>query len=78
MSLDRQFQAGADRLRTRLLGPAMLGSGLFEPDAIAQLIDEHEAGRFNHAGVLWLLLVFEGFLVMEAGVGAQPALAAAA
>ena len=79
MSLDRQFQAGADRLRTRLLGPAMLGSGLFEPDAIAQLIDEHEAGRFNHAGVLWLLLVFEGFLAMEAGVGGmQPALAAAA
>ena len=79
MSLDTQFREGADRLRDRLLGPAMLGSGLFAPDAIAQLVDEHEAGRFNHAGVLWLLLVFEGFLAGEAGLDAAvPALSAVA
>ena len=79
MSLDQQFRAGADRLRQRLLGPAMLGAGLFAPDAIAQLVDEHEAGRFNHAAVLWLLLVFEGFLAGEAGLDAAvPALSAAA
>ena len=79
MSLDRQFRDGAARLRERLLGPAMLDAGLFAPDAIAQLVDEHEAGRFNHAGVLWLLLVFEGFLHGEAGLGqAAPALQAVA
>jgi asparagine synthase (glutamine-hydrolysing) len=79
MSLDQQFRTQAGRLRERLLGEAMLGSGLFAQDAIAQLIDEHEAGRFNHAGVLWLLLVFEGFLAEEAMLDqAQPALSAAA
>jgi len=79
MSLDTQFREGADRLRERLLGPAMLESGLFAPDAIAQLVDEHEAGRFNHAGVLWLLLVFEGFLAAEAGLDAAvPVLSAVA
>ena len=79
MSLDQQFRDGADRLRERLLGPAMLGSGLFAADTIAQLVDEHEAGRFNHAGVLWLLLVFEGFLAGEAGLDvAAPALSAVA
>ncbi len=44
----------------------MLDSGLFEPGAIAQLIDEHERQRFDHATPLWLLLVFEGFLATEA------------
>ena len=70
MSLDQQFRLGAERLRERLLGPAMLGAGLFAPDAIGQLVDEHEAGRFNHSAVLWLLLVFEGFLAREAGLDA--------
>jgi asparagine synthase (glutamine-hydrolysing) len=60
-----QFRRGAARLRERLLGDAMLDSGLFQPDALAQLIDEHEAARFDHSGPLWLLLAFEGFLVAE-------------
>lgn len=69
MSLDTQFRNGADRLRARLLSPAMLDSCLFAPETISQIIDEHEAGGFNHAEVLWLLLVFEGFLAAEAGLG---------
>jgi len=60
------FRAQADRLRARLLGEAMAGSGLFSISAIARLIDEHAAGAFDHGGVLWLLLVFEGFLASEA------------
>ncbi len=69
MSLNTQFRNGADRLRARLLSPAMLDSCLFAPETISQIIDEHEAGGFNHAEVLWLLLVFEGFLAAEAGLG---------
>jgi asparagine synthase (glutamine-hydrolysing) len=53
------------RLRERLLGPAMLDSGLFERPAIARLLDEHEAGAFDHSMALWQLLVFEGFLFHE-------------
>ena len=60
--LAEQFRLGADRLRARLLGDAMLGSGLFQAEALAQMIDEHAAQRLDHSGVLWLLLVFEGFL----------------
>jgi asparagine synthase (glutamine-hydrolysing) len=62
-----QFRRGAGRIRERLLGERMLDSGLFEPGAIARLVDEHSAGRFDHSTPLWLLLVFEGFLALEAG-----------
>jgi asparagine synthase (glutamine-hydrolysing) len=55
------LRAGADRLRARLLGPAMQQCGLFDPAAIGRLIDAHAAGA-DHAQALWLLLVFEGFL----------------
>lgn len=60
-----QFRAQAGRLRARLLGGAMAGSGLFALPAIARMIDEHAAGAFDHGGALWLLLVFEGFLASE-------------
>ena len=56
------FRREAGRVRARLLGPVMLGSGLFSADAVARVVDEHEGGAFDHAGLLWDLLVFEGFL----------------
>ena len=64
-SLAMPFRAGIGRLRDRLLGPAMLDSGLFQPGTLARLLDEHEAGAFDHSMVLWQLLVFEGFLAHE-------------
>ena len=64
-SLAAPFRAGIDRLRERLLGPAMLDSGLFERPAIARLLDEHETANFDHSMALWQLLVFEGFLMHE-------------
>ena len=60
------FRAQAGRLRERLLGEPMTGSGLFDRTAVARLIDEHEARAFDHGAALWLLLVFEGFLASEA------------
>jgi asparagine synthase (glutamine-hydrolysing) len=65
-SLAGLFRAHAGRLRARLLGPAMIESGLFNPTGIARLIDAHDSGRFDHSSVLWLLLVFEGFLMEQA------------
>ena len=64
-SLAGTFRSGMARLRERLLGPAMLDSGLFQAAAIARLLDEHESGHFDHAMALWQLLVFEGFLFHE-------------
>jgi len=72
------FRAQADRLRGRLLGGAMAGSGLFSGAAIAGLIDQHEAGSFDHSQPLWLLLVFEGFLAAEADAAGTTEIAAAA
>lgn len=61
-------------VRARLLGAPMLDSRLFDDAAIGALLDEHEAGRSDHAQAIWHLLVLEGFL---AGVdGAEPSVAA--
>lgn len=73
-SLAAEFRRGSGRLRDRLLGPVLLDSGLFQPASLAQLLDEHAAGRFDHSVPLWLLLVFEGFLADTARASAlQPA-----
>jgi asparagine synthase (glutamine-hydrolysing) len=64
-SLAGLFRAEMPRLRARLLGPTMLDCGLFDPTSIATLLDQHATGAFDHAIPLWLLLVFEGFLISE-------------
>ena len=69
------FRREMGRLRGLLLGPSMLGSGLFDPAGITRLLDEHESGRFDHAQAIWLLLAFEGFL---AALHAMPPAVAAA
>ncbi len=61
-SLAGLFRANAEVLRARLQGQPMQDCGLFRGAAIARLLDEHDTGRIDHSHVLWLLLVFEGFL----------------
>ena len=73
-SLQALFAQAADRLRARLLGAAMRDCGLFDLQAIARLVDQHAHGSFDHSGALWLLLVFEGFLVSELDAPAASAL----
>ena len=70
VSLAASLRREGGRLRGRLLGPAMMESGLFQRRALARLIDEHASGRFDHSQELWLLLVFEGFLARPPGTGA--------
>ena len=72
--LGRLFRERADEVRSRLQGPAIADSGLFDMSAVGRLVDDHAAGRFDHSGALWLLLCFEGFLVQAA----QPAVSTAA
>jgi asparagine synthase (glutamine-hydrolysing) len=52
-----------DELKDGLLGiltePRTLQRGYFNPAAIRSLLDEHFRGRRDHAGAIWLLLVFE-------------------
>src|SRR5579872_287887 len=48
-----------DGLMQILLEPRTVQRGYFKPQGIRSLLDEHFRGRRNHAGVLWMLLVFE-------------------
>ncbi len=48
-----------DELRGVLLDPVCLGRGLFRPEAIRDLVDEHVDGRRDHAPRLWALLMLE-------------------
>jgi len=66
------FRANAARLRARLIGGPMAACGLFADGAIARMIDEHASSAFDHSAPLWLLLVFEGFLVAEGAAVPRP------
>lgn len=70
--LGASLRATMPRVRGRLLGGVMLGSGLFDPPALIRLLDQHEAGVLDHAQPLWLLLVLEGFLSGQNGHTAAP------
>ena len=70
------FRRDIARVRDRLLGDAMLESGLFDGAAIARLLDQHAQGKFDHSQIIWLLLAFEGFLADLASVLAPSVVAA--
>ena len=58
--LDRWFRGElASELRSVLLDPATLSRGLFRPETVARLLDEHVRGQRDHAYRLWALLVLE-------------------
>ena len=48
-----------DYAREVLLDRRTLQRGYFRPEAVAQLLDEHQQGRFNHGYRLWSLLILE-------------------
>jgi asparagine synthase (glutamine-hydrolysing) len=76
VSLAQLLRHEAGRVRDRLLSGAMADSGLFDAQALRMMIDQHEKGRHDHSGPLWLLLAFEGFLLADAAVGVPVARAA--
>jgi asparagine synthase (glutamine-hydrolysing) len=58
--IDRWFRGELkDELRSVLLDPAALGRGLFRPEAVQTLIDDHVAERRDNAYKLWGLLMLE-------------------
>jgi asparagine synthase (glutamine-hydrolysing) len=58
--LDRWFRGELkDELRAVLLDPVALGRGLFQPEAVATLVNDHIEGRRDHAYRLWALLMLE-------------------
>lgn len=61
------LRAAMPRLRARLLGPAMLDSGMFDVLGLTRMLDRHESGVVDHGQALWQLLVLEGFLAQDGG-----------
>ncbi len=62
-SLAQLFRDNHEVVLERLLGPLMRDCGLFDLHALKRALNEHVSGRVDHAGLLWLLLTFEGFLM---------------
>jgi asparagine synthase (glutamine-hydrolysing) len=48
-----------EELPALLLEPRTLQRGYFDPRGVMTLLNEHQRGRRNHSGLLWMLLVFE-------------------
>jgi asparagine synthase (glutamine-hydrolysing) len=58
--IDRWFRGElSEELKAVLLDPVSLNRGLFRPEAVSRLIDEHVSGRRDHAYKLWALLMLE-------------------
>jgi asparagine synthase (glutamine-hydrolysing) len=46
----------------------MAESGLFDPEALGRLVDQHANSNLDNTQVLWNLLAVEGFLVGDASL----------
>ena len=58
--IDRWFRGPLkEELRAVLLDPLSLSRGLFRPEEVARLVDEHVNNQRDHAYKLWTLLVLE-------------------
>jgi asparagine synthase (glutamine-hydrolysing) len=58
--IDRWFREELrGELRETLLDPIATGRGVFRPEAVAALIDDHVSARADHAPKLWALLMLE-------------------
>ncbi|WP_372722766.1 XrtA/PEP-CTERM system amidotransferase [Immundisolibacter sp.] len=69
--IDRWFRGPLrERVRGAVLGEHLAGSGLFDMDRLARLVDEHQSGRRDHGTPLWTLLMFEAFLRRSEAAGA--------
>jgi asparagine synthase (glutamine-hydrolysing) len=60
----------ASLLREILANDRMRRGGLFDPDAVSRLVDEHVAGVRDHDSVLWSLVAFELWRLAYLGDGA--------
>ncbi len=50
-----------ERVKTALLGPRMLDSGIFDRRFLQQMVDQHQSGRRDFSTPIWTLMMFEAF-----------------
>ena len=61
----------AGLLRDVLARERLRRAGLFDPDVVGRLVDEHIAGIRDHDSALWTLLVFELWRIEYLGAGSE-------
>lgn len=55
------------KLREQVLGGELIDSGLFRPETLRQLVEQHQSGLRDYSAPLWSLLMFAGFLRQQSG-----------
>ncbi len=50
------------RVRDSLLGGAMLESGMFNPQTMRNIVEQHESGQRDFSTTIWTMLMFDAFL----------------
>ncbi len=50
------------RVRDSLLGGAMLESGMFNPQIMRSIVEQHESGQRDCSTAIWTMLMFDAFL----------------
>ena len=66
--LDRWFRGELkDELRSVLLDPRTLARGLFRPESVETMVDEHATSKRDHAYRLWALLMLELWFRQSSG-----------
>ncbi len=50
-----------ERVREAALGPTLRDSGIFRPEALRTVVDQHQSGARDNSAILWALLMFDGF-----------------
>ncbi|MEX2495696.1 MAG: asparagine synthase-related protein, partial [Woeseia sp.] len=51
-----------DRIGETVRGDRLKQSGIFKPECLNRLVEEHQSGKRSWSPVLWALLMFDGFL----------------
>ncbi|MBX3610157.1 MAG: amidotransferase 1, exosortase A system-associated [Hydrogenophaga sp.] len=57
----------SQRTREAVLGDRLADTGLFRPEQLKRMVDEHQRGVVDHATPLWMLMMFEAFLRLGEG-----------
>jgi asparagine synthase (glutamine-hydrolysing) len=58
-------------VKSAVLNPALLDTGIFNQHYLEQMVDEHQAGTQDHATALWQVLMFDAFLRKNGASAAQ-------
>ena len=56
-----------DRIAETIGGHELKSCGVFAPESLDRLVNEHQSGKRDWSPVLWALLMFDGFLKNSGG-----------